>query len=115
MQHVSIPSNRGSHSNRELWMKEEELEWAVSIPSNRGSHSNKGNTMSAYPNMIKSLNPLESGQSFECGKIKVGRKGQVIVSIPSNRGSHSNKSSQSPNSGRRENCLNPLESGQSFE
>ena len=85
----------------------------VSIPSNRGSHSNI-NSPADEERIKESLNPLESGQSFEY-TIRVRRLdrdvvsqspriGAVIrmktvfmkvareapVSIPSNRGSHSN-------------------------
>ena len=65
---VSIPSNRGSHSNQRIRsVSFLTFGWKVSIPSNRGSHSN--------------------WKYFQVKGIAVFR-----VSIPSNRGSHSNKS-----------------------
>ena len=85
---------------------------AVSIPSNRGSHSNEYvQITSGYKD--DRLNPLESGQSFEF-HLELGELGKVrFVSIPSNRGSHSNELAVETDI--EPPCLNPLESGQSFE
>ena len=111
----------------------------VSIPSNRGSHSNA--IEQGWVERVKtSLNPLESGQSFESEIVYVRNVTvEEGVSIPSNRGSHSNsrfakrkipgwRQSQSPRIGAVIRILfvflpglsggirlNPLESGQSFE
>ena len=86
----------------------------VSIPSNRGSHSNE-----AIDYIIDycedSLNPLESGQSFEYAIwIPIFLIGSW-VSIPSNRGSHSNLLNTYTTEEFDSVGLNPLESGQSFE
>ena len=85
---VSIPSNRGNHSNRHTPGRWPLSACCVSIPSNRGNHSNHESSLlqqvlqslSQSPRIgaiirimlwlkksknLKSLNPLESGQSFE--------------------------------------------------
>ncbi len=46
-------------------MYAEAMDNAVSIPSNRGSHSNEPKHQKFYLLKNVSLNPLESGQSFE--------------------------------------------------
>ena len=60
----------------------------VSIPSNRGNHSNKQKGRGQWNRLC--LNPLESGQSFELSQFCVEVWYQYYVSIPSNRGNHSN-------------------------
>ena len=60
---VSIPSNRGNHSNYFDTVGVPTGGY-VSIPSNRGNHSNSRTGAYTRRN-LRSLNPLESGQSFE--------------------------------------------------
>ena len=64
--------------------------FGVSIPSNQGSHSNCRKLVKSTKRFASSLNPLESGQSFE-----------YVFEYADSRG--------------RAAGLNPLESGQSFE
>ena len=61
----------------------------VSIPSNRGSLSNKDYNVITSGRTL-SLNPLESGQSFQQIN-EVEEQDMLEVSIPSNRGSLSNQ------------------------
>ena len=86
---------------------------SVSIPSNRGSHSNVFRHLFSLLYLV-SLNPLESGQSFECQFAWCRFVWCRFVSIPSNRGSHSNLKEKF-DQWMTALSLNPLESGQSFE
>ena len=87
----------------------------VSIPSNRGSHSNH-HLIKILNDMKKlCLNPLESGQSFEFAMI-VSTKTFVLVKSQSPRiGAVIRIRKSLIWTSLRRCCLNPLESGQSFE
>ena len=89
---VSIPSNRGCPSNQKTQSTMPLGKYLVSIPSNRGCPSNLVKMGDLFARAVLfSLNPLESGLSFE-HKMEKKKEKEVTVSIPSNRGCPSNKS-----------------------
>ncbi len=106
---VSIPSNRGSHSNTSAVFGVSS-KVPVSIPSNRGSHSNRNCRIQPQEDILR-LNPLESGQSFEYEHGKQRHDDRERVSIPSNRGSHSNTNAGAAGIGREKEVSIPSNRG----